>query len=225
MTAPGRWTTCAAIAGARCVGIIRAGGAAEATSIGKALVAGGLTIVEVAYTTPNAPSAISALRAECPDAVVGAGTVLDAAAAFAAVSAGAQFLVSPAVAEDVLRAGHRHGLAVLPGAATPTEINLAMELGADMVKLFPAGSLGLEFMRSVAAAMPRVPLVPTGGVTAENAPAWIDAGAVAVGVGGGLTRGDPASIQQRAEQLVARLGALVPRAGGLPSAIPLVQPR
>jgi 2-dehydro-3-deoxyphosphogluconate aldolase / (4S)-4-hydroxy-2-oxoglutarate aldolase len=201
-----QWMTCAAIAEARCVGIIRAGSAAEATSIGKALVAGGLAILEVAYTTPDAPSAITALRAECPDAIVGAGTVLDSAAAFAAVRAGAQFLVSPVVAEDVLRAGHRYGLAVLPGAATPTEITLAMELGADMVKLFPAGSLGLEFMRSTASAMPHVPFVPTGGVTAQNAPDWIDAGAVAVGVGGGLTRGDPAGIRERAEQLVARLG-------------------
>ena len=199
------WATCAAIAEARCLGVIRAGSAAEATSTGRALVAGGLTIVEVAYTTPDAPSAIAALHAECPDAIVGAGTVLDAAAAFAAVSAGAQFLVSPAVQEDVLRAAHRYGLAVLPGAATPTEISRAMELGADMVKLFPAGSLGVEFMRSVAAAMPHVPFVPTGGVTAENAPDWIAAGAVAVGVGGSLTRGDPEGIQRRAEQLVARL--------------------
>jgi len=199
------WAACAAIAEARCLGVIRAGSAAEATSTGRALVAGGLTIVEVAYTTPDAPSAIAALRAECPDAIVGAGTVLDAAAAFAAVSAGAQFLVSPAVQEDVLRAGHRYGLAVLPGAATPTEVSRAMELGADMVKLFPAGPLGVEFLRSVAAAMPHVPFVPTGGVTAENAPDWIAAGAVAVGVGGSLTKGDLEGIQRRAEQLVARL--------------------
>ncbi len=200
-----RWTTCAAIADARCVGIIRARSAAEATSIGKALVSGGLPIVEVAYTTPDASSAIAALRAECPDAIIGAGTVLDGARAFAAISAGAQFLVSPAVVEDVLRAGGRYGLPVLPGAATPTEICLAMELGADMVKLFPAGSLGVEFMRSIAAAMPQVPFVPTGGVTADNALDWLEAGAVAVGVGGGLVRGDPAGIQQRAEELAARL--------------------
>jgi 2-dehydro-3-deoxyphosphogluconate aldolase / (4S)-4-hydroxy-2-oxoglutarate aldolase len=200
-----RWTTCAAIAEARCIGIIRAGSAGEATSIGKALFSGGLPVVEVAYTTPDAALAIAALRAECPGAIVGAGTVLDGAAAFAAVSAGAQFLVSPAVAEDVLRAGRRYGLPVLPGAATPSEIHLAMELGADMVKLFPAGSLGVEFMRSIAAAMPQVPFVPTGGVTADNALDWLDAGAVAVGVGGALTRGDPAGIQQRAEELVARL--------------------
>jgi 2-dehydro-3-deoxyphosphogluconate aldolase/(4S)-4-hydroxy-2-oxoglutarate aldolase len=208
VTAMRRWTTCAAIAKARCIGIVRAGSAAEATSAGRALVAGGLTIVEVAYTTPGASSAISALRAECPDAVVGAGTVLDAAAAFAAVTAGAQFLVSPVVAEEVLRTGHRYGLAVLPGACTATEMNLAMELGADMVKLFPSGALGLEFMRSVAAAMPQVPFVPTGGVTTENAPHWLEAGAVAVGIGGSLTRGDPAGIQERAEQLAAHLRAV-----------------
>jgi len=200
-----RWTTCAAIADARCVGIIRARSAAEASAIGKALVSGGLTIVEVAYTTPDASSAIAALRAECPDAIVGAGTVLDEAAAFAAVSAGAQFLVSPAVVEDVLRAGRRYGLPVLPGAVTPSEIHLAMDLGADMVKLFPAGSLGVEFMRSISAAMPHVPFVPTGGVTEDNALDWLDAGAVAVGVGGSLTRGNPEGIQQRAEELVARL--------------------
>jgi 2-dehydro-3-deoxyphosphogluconate aldolase/(4S)-4-hydroxy-2-oxoglutarate aldolase len=189
---------------------VRAGSAAEATSIGKALVAGGLTIVEVAYTTPGASSAISALRSECPDAVVGAGTVLDAAAAFAAITAGAQFLVSPVVAEEVLRTGHRYGLAVLPGASSPTEINLAMEQGADMVKLFPSGALGLEFMRSVATAMPQVPFVPTGGVTTETARHWLEAGALAVGVGGNLTRGDPASVQERAEQFVARLRTASP---------------
>ena len=205
-----RWTTCAAIADARCIGIVRAGSAAEATSIGKALVAGGLTIIEVAYTTPGASSAIAALRSECPDAVVGAGTVLDAAAAFAAITAGAQFLVSPVVAEEVLRTGHRYGLAVLPGASSPTEINLAMEQGADMVKLFPSGALGLEFMRSVATAMPQVPFVPTGGVTTETARHWLEAGALAVGVGGNLTRGDPASVQERAEQFVARLRTASP---------------
>ncbi len=200
-----RWTTCAAIADARCVGIIRASSAAEAATVGKTLVSCGLPIIEVAYTTPDASSAIAALRADCPDAIVGAGTVLDGAAAFAAVSAGAQFLVSPAVVEDVLRAGGRYGLPVLPGAATPTEIHRAMELGADMIKLFPAVSLGVEFMRSVAAAMPQVQFVPTGGVTSGNVLDWLEAGAVAVGVGGGLTCGDPADIQRRAEELVALL--------------------
>jgi len=210
-----RWTTCAAIAGARCIGIVRAASAAEAAAVGKALIDGGLPIVEVAYTTPGASAAITVLRSERPEATVGAGTVLDGAAAFAAIDAGAQFLVSPVVAEEVLRAGHRYGVAVLPGAATPTEMNRAMELGADMVKLFPSGSLGPEFMRSVAAAMPQVPFVPTGGVTADNVLDWLASGAVAVGIGGSLTRGDPAGIRGRAEQLAARL-LLVP--GSRPAA-------
>jgi 2-dehydro-3-deoxyphosphogluconate aldolase/(4S)-4-hydroxy-2-oxoglutarate aldolase len=201
-----RWTTCAAIAGSRCVGILRAGSAEEATAAGRALADGGLTVIEVAYTTPDAPAAIAALRAACPAAIVGAGTVLDAAAAFAAVRAGAQFLVSPLVSEEVLRAGHRYGIAVIPGAATPTEINAAMELGADAVKLFPAGSLGIGYLRAIATAMPQVPFIPTGGITAADAPQWLQAGAIAVGVGGDLTRGDPAGIRERARHLAGALG-------------------
>jgi 2-dehydro-3-deoxyphosphogluconate aldolase / (4S)-4-hydroxy-2-oxoglutarate aldolase len=205
-TAPAaRWTTCAAIADARCIGILRSGSAAAAASAGRALVEGGITVVEVAFTTPGAPAAIAELGAACPDALVGAGTVLDAAAAFAAVQAGARFLVSPLVSEDVLRAGHRYGVAVIPGAATPTEINAAMELGADAVKLFPAGSLGVGYLRAVAAAMPQVPFVPTGGITAQDAPQWLAAGAIAVGVGGDLTGGDPDGIVDRARLLARAL--------------------
>jgi 2-dehydro-3-deoxyphosphogluconate aldolase/(4S)-4-hydroxy-2-oxoglutarate aldolase len=202
-----RWAACAAIEAAGCVGILRAGSAADAVAAGRALVAGGLTVIEVAFTTPDAPAAIAELRSACPAALVGAGTVLDAAAAFAAVRAGAQFLVSPLVSADVLQAGHRYGVAVLPGAATPTEINTAMELGADAVKLFPASSLGVGFLRSVAAAMPQVPFIPTGGIGAADARDWLAAGAVAVGIGGDLTRGDPAGIEERARTLTAALAA------------------
>jgi 2-dehydro-3-deoxyphosphogluconate aldolase / (4S)-4-hydroxy-2-oxoglutarate aldolase len=208
-----RWATCAAIADARCVGILRAGSAAAAAAAGRALVQGGVTVVEVAFTTPDAPAAIAELRAACPDALVGAGTVLDAAAAFAAVQAGARFLVSPLVSEEVLRAGHRYGVAVIPGATTPTEINVAMELGADAVKLFPAGSLGIGYLRAIAAAMPQVPFVPTGGIGAQDAPRWLAAGAMAVGVGGDLTRGDPAGIAGRA-RLLSRACAADPHPGG-----------
>ncbi len=200
-----RWTTCATIAEARCIGILRAGSAAEAAAAGRALVAGGITVIEVAFTTPDAPAAIAELCSACPAATVGAGTVLHAAAAFAAVCAGARFLVSPLVSEEVLRAGHRYGVAVIPGACTPTEINSAMELGADAVKLFPAGPLGIGYLRAVAAALPQVPFVPTGGITAADAPQWLAAGALAVGVGGDLTRGDPAGIQDRALRLAAAL--------------------
>ncbi len=202
-----RWSTCAAIADARCIGILRAGSAAAAAAAGRALVQGGVTVIEVAFTTPGAPDAIAELRAACPGALVGAGTVLDAAAAFAAVQAGARFLVSPLVSEEVLRAGHRHGVAVIPGAATPTEINAAMELGADAVKLFPAGPLGIGYLRAIAAAMPQVPFVPTGGIGVQDAPQWLGAGAIAVGIGGDLTRGDPAAVTGRARLLARALSS------------------
>ena len=200
-----RWATCVAIAAARCIGILRAAGPDEAVAAGRALVEGGISAIEVAFTTPGAPDAITELRAAFPDATLGAGTVVDAAAAFAAVRAGAQFLVSPLVSDEVLRAGHRYGIAVIPGAGSPTEINAAMELGADMVKLFPAGSLGISYLSSVAAAMPQVPFVPTGGITTRDALQWLEAGAVAVGVGGDLTRADPAGIEERARLLARAL--------------------
>jgi 2-dehydro-3-deoxyphosphogluconate aldolase / (4S)-4-hydroxy-2-oxoglutarate aldolase len=202
-----RWEACAAIERARCIGILRAGSAADAATAGRALVSGGLAAIEVAFTTPDAPAAIAELRAACPDALVGAGTVLDAAAAFAAVRAGAQFLVSPLLSDEVLRTGHRYGVAVFPGACTPAEISAAMELGADAVKLFPAGSLGPGFLRSVAAAMPQVPFIPTGGIATADARDWLEAGAIAVGIGGDLTRGDPARIEERARSLSAALAS------------------
>ncbi len=115
--------------------------------------------------------------------------------------------MSPLVSDDVLRAGHRYGVAVFPGACTPAEVNAAMELGADAVKLFPAGSLGVGYLRSVAAAMPQVPFIPTGGIATADVPDWLAAGAIAVGIGGDLTRGDPASIEERARSLTAALAA------------------
>jgi 2-dehydro-3-deoxyphosphogluconate aldolase / (4S)-4-hydroxy-2-oxoglutarate aldolase len=202
-----RWSTCAAIAQARCIAIVRAGSADEAIAMGGALAGAGIEVVEVAYTTPNAATAIASLCSAYPAATVGAGTILDAAAAYTAVEAGARFLVSPIIAEEVLRAGHRYGTAVIPGACTPTEIQTAMELGADAVKLFPASAFGTGYLRAVATALPRVPFVPTGGVTVANARSWLDAGAMAVGMGSDLTAGTPAQIRDRAARLLAELAA------------------
>lgn len=200
-----RWTTCAAIAEARCIAIVRASSANEAISIGGALIEAGLKVVEVAYTTPSAATAIASLRSAYPAATVGAGTVLDAMAAYTAVDAGARFLVSPVVAEEVLRAGHRYGVAVIPGASTPGEIQTAMELGAEAVKLFPASTFGTGYLRAIATALPHVPFVPTGGITVENARSWLETGAMAVGVGGDLTDGVLAHVRDRAARLLGHL--------------------
>ncbi|MER7506579.1 bifunctional 4-hydroxy-2-oxoglutarate aldolase/2-dehydro-3-deoxy-phosphogluconate aldolase [Nonomuraea pusilla] len=128
-------------------------------------------------------------------ALVGAGTVLDASQAALAIQAGARFLVCPSLSRDVIRTAHRHGVPVVAGASTPTEIVTALEEGADLVKLFPAAQSSPQALRDVLQALPHAPLVPTGGVTARTAPDWIAAGAVAVGMGGELTRATPAELR------------------------------
>ena len=174
-----RWEVCEAIRSEQIIGVIRAAGPDEAVRLGEAMIAGGLRIVEVALTTPHGLEAIRQLASRDDDGrLVGAGTVLDGEAAFAAAQAGARFLVAPCVAPEMIRVGHRYGCAVLPGAFTPTEIGYALELGADLVKVFPACDLGAGFVRNVRAVFPQAPLVPTGGITVENLAAFLDAGAV-----------------------------------------------
>ena len=172
---------------------------------------GGVTVLEVAFTTPDAASAIRQLSeeaaglAEAP--LLGAGTVLNAGQAAAAVAAGARFLVSPGLVPEVLACARDLRVAALPGAATVTEILRALEAGADLVKIFPAEVLGVEFLKAVRTVLPEAPLVPTGGVSAANAGEWLAAGAVAVGVGGWLTGGTPAQVRQRARELVRAVAA------------------
>ncbi|TYB53172.1 bifunctional 4-hydroxy-2-oxoglutarate aldolase/2-dehydro-3-deoxy-phosphogluconate aldolase [Nonomuraea sp. PA05] len=140
-----------------------------------------------------------------PRALVGAGTVLDEAAARAAVEAGARFLVAPGLNPAVIRTGHRYGVPVFPGVATPTEIVRALEEGADAVKLFPASAVTPSWLRDVRAALPQTPAIPTGGVTLENAPDWIAAGAVACGMGSALTSGGAQAAGERVAVLLKRL--------------------
>ena len=137
-------------------------------------------------TTPGALRAIEEAREELPDVLTGAGTVLDAATARQAILAGAQFLVTPTVELDVIETAHRYGVSVIPGAMTPTEILTCWEAGAGMVKVFPAEVLGPNFIKAVHGPLPQIPLVPTGGITADNAGEFIRAGAAMVCAGGWL---------------------------------------
>jgi 2-dehydro-3-deoxyphosphogluconate aldolase/(4S)-4-hydroxy-2-oxoglutarate aldolase len=116
----------------------------------------------------------------------GAGTVTDAATARAVIDAGAQYIVSPVFRREVIDVCHERGIAVAPGCFTPTEILDAHEYGADVVKVFPATALGPSYIKDIRAPLPQVRLMPTGGVTLDNAGDWIRAGAVAVGVGSAL---------------------------------------
>jgi 2-dehydro-3-deoxyphosphogluconate aldolase/(4S)-4-hydroxy-2-oxoglutarate aldolase len=138
-------------------------------------------------TTPGAFKVIRHAVKAYPDALIGAGTVLDAASARKAVSAGARLLVCPTLSADVIRTGHRYGAIVLPGCSTPTEMMAALEAGADAVKVFPADIWTPAGISGTRAALPQLPLVPTGGITVATAGEWIRAGAVAVGLGSTLT--------------------------------------
>jgi len=198
----------AAVATQRVVAIVRAPDADAARAAVWLLVEAGLQVVEVSLTTPGALEVIAEVAARrVPGLVLGAGTVLDGATARLAVLAGARFLVSPSLQEDVLRTAHRYGVATLPGAATAAEAVRAMELGADLVKLFPASAYGPKATGDLLQALPQVPLVPTGGVTLADAPDYIRAGAVAVGMGSSLTRGGPAEAAERVARLLADLSA------------------
>jgi 2-dehydro-3-deoxyphosphogluconate aldolase/(4S)-4-hydroxy-2-oxoglutarate aldolase len=141
------------------------------------------------------------------------GTVLTADEVDRAVDAGARFVVSPSVVPEVIEAAQRHGIASYPGALTPTEIHTAWRAGATAVKLFPAGTLGPSYLTAVRAPLPDVPLVPTGGVDVEAVGAWLDAGAVAVGLGGPLIGdalkpgGDLDALAERARAVCAAAGA------------------
>jgi 2-dehydro-3-deoxyphosphogluconate aldolase / (4S)-4-hydroxy-2-oxoglutarate aldolase len=207
-----RWEVLTRIAQERVVAVIRSGSAGEATAVGHSLAQGGVRVLEVALTTRGAVDAIATLARELDgDCLLGAGTVLDESSATSAIRAGARFLVTPGLAPDVLRTGGRYGIPTLPGAASTTEVLAAMEAGAEMVKLFPAAALGVDYVRALRPVLPNAALVPTGGVSAANAREWLDAGAVAVGVGGSLTRGDASTIGSRAAELLEaiRPGQLV----------------
>lgn len=189
----------------RVVGIVRTVDAESAVSATETLIGAGLASVEVTLTNPDALQAISTLTRAHPDAMIGAGSVLDGASAVAAIRAGAQFLVSPTLSADTIAAGLRYGVPTVVGTATPTEMLTAMEAGAAAVKLFPASNYSPRWISDVRAALPQLPIVPTGGVTPENAKTWLEAGAVAVGLGSALTKGDPAQAQQRLRDLLAEL--------------------
>lgn len=202
-----RWELTRAALEQRVLAIVRSDSYERATTIADTLLSAGITSLEISLTTPYALEAVSTLRRETGgEAVIGAGTVLDGTAARMAVDAGARFLVSPSLDAEVVRTGHRYGVPVFPGVATPSEAVAAMELGADALKLFPAARLGGPgWVKDVRAALPQAPFVPTGGITLETAPEWIAAGAVACGMGAALAEGDRETVTKRVADLLARL--------------------
>ncbi|GHO92723.1 2-dehydro-3-deoxy-phosphogluconate aldolase [Reticulibacter mediterranei] len=169
------------------IAIARLDDLSEAIAISQALLEGGITRLEFTLTNADANSVITEVRREFGDRlVVGAGTVLDAEQAHASIDAGAQFLVTPALLPHVITVARERQIPIACGAYTPTEILTAWRLGADLIKVFPASSLGPSYIKDVHGPLPDIPLVPTGGVNVNNCAAFLAAGAYTIAIGSQL---------------------------------------
>jgi 2-dehydro-3-deoxyphosphogluconate aldolase/(4S)-4-hydroxy-2-oxoglutarate aldolase len=176
------------------VAVIRLRDPGKLRAVVDAIAAGGVRALEVTMTVPGAVELIRGLAPTMPEGfLLGAGTVIDPETARAVIDAGAQFVISPVFRRAVLAVCHERGVPFAPGCFTPTEILDAHEAGADIVKVFPATALGPQYIKDVRAPMPQVKLMPTGGVSPDNAGDWIRAGAVAVAAGSSLL--DAAAIE------------------------------
>src|SRR5580704_4579637 len=196
------------------VAILRSPSSDQFANVARALLDGGIDVIEVTFTVSNALEAVAAVKKDLGGRVLlGMGTVLDPESARAALLAGAEFLVAPSLNLDVIRLGHRYDKLVMPGAFTPTEILAAWEAGADVVKVFPSDCVGPGYLKALKGPFPQIRLMPTGGVNLETLPAFIKAGACAVGVGGSLAdiqairEGNFAKLRDSAAQYVQALKA------------------
>ena len=173
------------------VAIVRTDDSSQAARIVEACAQGGASAIEITFTVPAAAGIIEDLAKRYPadQIALGAGTVLDPETARIAILAGARFVVSPSLNTATARLCNRYQIPYLPGAGTIREIVEAMESGAHIIKIFPGETLGPAFVKAAKAPLPQASLMPTGGVSIENAAEWIQAGSVALGVGGNLTAG------------------------------------
>lgn len=191
------------------IAIVRAQQAAQVAPLVEALLAGGVKAIEITMTTPNALAAIREAREKAGErAVIGVGTVLNAYTCQGAISAGAEFVVTPICRVELVAIAHTAGCPIMLGAYTPTEAQLAHEAGADFVKLFPAEGLGASYVKALRAPLPHLRLVPTGGVDVQNVADLLKAGCAALGIGSALVS---SSILQNADwpELTRRAAAFV----------------
>lgn len=168
------------------VAVVRLTDPGVGEQVARALMSGGVDAIEITMTVPRAVELIAALVTALPAALIGAGSVTDADTARAVIDAGAKFVVSPVFRPRVIEACHERAVPSMPGCFSPTEILSAWEMGADVVKVFPATSLGPSYIKDLRGPFPSIKLMPTGGVSHANAAEWIRAGAVAIGAGSAL---------------------------------------
>jgi 2-dehydro-3-deoxyphosphogluconate aldolase/(4S)-4-hydroxy-2-oxoglutarate aldolase len=195
------------IAEEKVIAIVRLEDLSEARRISEALLEGGVSVVEFTLTNPDALRVMEELRESVKGLLIGAGTLLDEQAAYAAIMAGASFLVTPTVAPGVVEQGLRYGVPVICGGMTPTELLYAHSLGCEMVKVFPAGALGPGYLKDLKGPLPQLKLIPTGGIQVSNVAAFLEAGSVAVGVGSALVSADksPEEITETASQFATEV--------------------
>jgi 2-dehydro-3-deoxyphosphogluconate aldolase/(4S)-4-hydroxy-2-oxoglutarate aldolase len=196
------------------VAVIRMADSGKLLKVVEAVQAGGVKAIEITMTVPDAIEVIRAMaRTKPAGVVIGAGSVLDPETARAAILAGAEFVVSPVTNFDTIRLCIRYGIPVMPGALTPTEIVAAWQAGADIVKIFPATSVGPKYFKDIHGPLPQIRLMPTGGVSLENSADFIKNGACCVGIGTALldtkavAAGDWNTLTENARKLIASVAA------------------
>jgi len=195
------------------VAVVRAENSDQALKITEAVKAGGIQAIEITMTVPGAIDVIKRLTETYNnnEILIGAGSVLDAETALYCILAGAEYIVGPALNEEVIRLCNRYQKIVMPGAMSVTEVVKAMEAGADVVKIFPATLFGPKIIKAIKGPLPQAPLLPTGGVDVDNVAEWINAGSFAVGVGSSLTmgakRGDYKEVAETAKKFIQRIKA------------------
>lgn len=195
------------------IALIRADSPASLLECARALSAGGLNCIELTMTTPGAIELCAQVSRELPDVLLGLGTVLDADTARKGIAAGAKFIVTPCLRPTVIAVCREAGVPILSGALTPTEAYHAHELGADVIKVFPAEFFGPAYIKSLKAPFPQIEFMPTGGVTPETVGDFLKAGAFATAAGSALVAaaalkaGDWPAITARAKQFVAAANA------------------
>ena len=192
------------------VAVVRGKTAEDGVKTADACIAGGVTAIELTFTTPDAPTAIKTLTEKYkdnPNVVIGAGTVLEATTARLAIIAGAKFIVSPAFDKNVVEMCNLYRVVSCPGVMTPGGVVEALKAGADVIKIFPGDIVGIKMIKDIHGPLPQAALMPSGGVSADNAGEWIKAGCVAVSAGGSLTagakKGDYAAVTAMAKEFVA----------------------
>jgi len=183
-----KYKTLQQLTDSKVIAVIRGQSAEEAIGITEAAVSGGIRAIELTYTTPQVADVFTALRSSDADVLLGAGTVLDAETARQAILSGASFVVSPHFNPEIATMCNRYTIPYLPGCMTIKEMVTALEYGCDIIKLFPAGSFEPSFIGAVKGPIPHVQIMPTGGINQANFKDWLEAGAVAVGIGSDLNK-------------------------------------